>query len=286
MGRGRQVLELLAREDLHHDGQSSSAKLGAVARGGSKSQSTHVGSDKVDLGVTVLAGLRGRHVDDLRRGDRGQARAVSRRVPLPPSCLTETPLSICSAPRPARPHPAPSSAEPESPALESTLLGSIRTLHSPAPRPTRHASTVHHSLEQRRTGCTDLARATLDDDVAVLAEGRALHREGERGTGRGRLERLLVLLVGFHMSFTRAARGRRRGESERGASRGNRGKRETVINGQLVSSSTLHRHGDRAGSTQSESENVPAPARVTARSGRGESETRARGKRSQRSTSS
>jgi hypothetical protein len=39
----------------------------------------------------------------------------------------------------------------------------------------------------------DLARATLDHDVAVLAQGRALHRVGGRGTGIGALEGVLML---------------------------------------------------------------------------------------------
>jgi acetoacetate decarboxylase len=33
---------------------------------------THVGSDKVDLGMAVLSGLRGRHVDDLARTPLGK----------------------------------------------------------------------------------------------------------------------------------------------------------------------------------------------------------------------
>ena len=40
----------------------------------------------------------------------------------------------------------------------------------------------------------DLARAVLNADETVLAQGRALHREGERGAGVGRLEGQLVLL--------------------------------------------------------------------------------------------
>ena len=39
----------------------------------------------------------------------------------------------------------------------------------------------------------DLARTALDDDVAVLPQRRALHREGGRGTGIGALEGVLVL---------------------------------------------------------------------------------------------
>ena len=41
----------------------------------------------------------------------------------------------------------------------------------------------------------DLAGAALDDDVTVLTQSRALHREGERGTGIGGLEGSVVLLV-------------------------------------------------------------------------------------------
>lgn len=77
MGGGRQILELLAGEDV--DG------------------------DQVDLGVTVLAGLGGRHVDDL-------------------------------------------------------------------------------------------AGAALDNDVAVLSQGRALHGVGGGGTGIGALEGVLLVL--------------------------------------------------------------------------------------------
>ena len=39
----------------------------------------------------------------------------------------------------------------------------------------------------------DLARAVLDHDVAVLAQGRALHGVGGRGTGIGALEGVLML---------------------------------------------------------------------------------------------
>lgn len=39
----------------------------------------------------------------------------------------------------------------------------------------------------------DLAGAALDHDVAVLAEGRALHRVGGRGAGIGALEGVLML---------------------------------------------------------------------------------------------
>jgi len=39
----------------------------------------------------------------------------------------------------------------------------------------------------------DLARAVLDDNEAVLPQSRALHREGERGTGVGALEGVLML---------------------------------------------------------------------------------------------
>lgn len=39
----------------------------------------------------------------------------------------------------------------------------------------------------------NLARATLDHNVTVLAQGRALHRVGRRGTGIGALEGVLML---------------------------------------------------------------------------------------------
>ena len=39
----------------------------------------------------------------------------------------------------------------------------------------------------------DLARATLDDDEAVLAQGRALHRIGGRGARIGALKGMLML---------------------------------------------------------------------------------------------
>jgi len=39
----------------------------------------------------------------------------------------------------------------------------------------------------------NLARAVLDDDEAVLPQGRALHRVGGRGTGIGALEGVLML---------------------------------------------------------------------------------------------
>lgn len=42
---------------------------------------------------------------------------------------------------------------------------------------------------------TYLAGTTLDDDVTVLAQSRALHRVGERRTGIGGVEGLGVLLV-------------------------------------------------------------------------------------------
>lgn len=77
MGGGRQILELLASEDVN--------------------------GDQVDLGVTVLAGLGGRHVDDL-------------------------------------------------------------------------------------------AGTALDDDVAVLSQGRTLHGVGGGGTGIGGLEGVLLVL--------------------------------------------------------------------------------------------
>ena len=40
----------------------------------------------------------------------------------------------------------------------------------------------------------DLARAALDDDESVLAEGRALHRIGSGSTGIGALKGVLMLL--------------------------------------------------------------------------------------------
>jgi len=39
----------------------------------------------------------------------------------------------------------------------------------------------------------NLAWAALDDDVAVLSQGRTLHWEGHRGTGVGALESVLML---------------------------------------------------------------------------------------------
>lgn len=39
----------------------------------------------------------------------------------------------------------------------------------------------------------DFARAVLDDDEAVLPQGRALHGKGGRGTGVGALEGVLML---------------------------------------------------------------------------------------------
>jgi len=41
----------------------------------------------------------------------------------------------------------------------------------------------------------DLAGTTLDDDVAVLPQGRALHGKGGRGTGISRLEGMLMLRI-------------------------------------------------------------------------------------------
>jgi len=46
----------------------------------------------------------------------------------------------------------------------------------------------------------DLARAALDDDVAVLSQGRTLHGEGGRCTGIGRIEGVLMLLKGIMVS--------------------------------------------------------------------------------------
>ena len=42
----------------------------------------------------------------------------------------------------------------------------------------------------------DLAGTALDDDEAVLPQGRALHGEGCRGAGVGRLEGVLMLSQG------------------------------------------------------------------------------------------
>jgi len=44
----------------------------------------------------------------------------------------------------------------------------------------------------------DLARATFDDNVTILAEGRALHGEGQRSTRGCRLECLMVALIVGH----------------------------------------------------------------------------------------
>ena len=53
----------------------------------------------------------------------------------------------------------------------------------------------------------DLARAVLDADEAVLPQGRALHREGERRTGIGAVEGVLMLWTiecqQLHMFFSR-----------------------------------------------------------------------------------
>jgi hypothetical protein len=40
----------------------------------------------------------------------------------------------------------------------------------------------------------NLTRSTLDDDVAVLSQGRTLHGESERGTGISGFEGLLVIV--------------------------------------------------------------------------------------------
>lgn len=45
----------------------------------------------------------------------------------------------------------------------------------------------------------DLAGAALDDDEAVLPQSRALHGEGGRGTGVGRVEGVLMLRVVGHL---------------------------------------------------------------------------------------
>lgn len=62
--------------------------------------------------------------------------------------------------------------------------------------------TVLSSLGGRHVN--DLARAALDDDVTVLAQSRALHREGQRRAGVGRLEGVLMLERGkIHISKTK-----------------------------------------------------------------------------------
>jgi hypothetical protein len=43
----------------------------------------------------------------------------------------------------------------------------------------------------------DLARAVLDDNKAVLPQGRALHGEGGRGASVGGLESVLMLFGGI-----------------------------------------------------------------------------------------
>lgn len=48
----------------------------------------------------------------------------------------------------------------------------------------------------------DLAWALLDDDEAVLSQGRALHGVGRRGTGIGALEGVLMLV---NVSFSLVA---------------------------------------------------------------------------------
>jgi hypothetical protein len=48
----------------------------------------------------------------------------------------------------------------------------------------------------------DLARAALDDDEAVLPQGRTLHGIGERGASIGGLECVLMLAV--EVSFLRS----------------------------------------------------------------------------------
>jgi hypothetical protein len=81
---GRETnLELLASEDLH--GQSRNGSLFRWPehswrvrrkRGGA---ATHVDGDEVDLGVTVLASLGSRHVDNLQRaGPRDNVSATAR----------------------------------------------------------------------------------------------------------------------------------------------------------------------------------------------------------------
>lgn len=46
----------------------------------------------------------------------------------------------------------------------------------------------------------NLARAALDDDVTVLTQSRALHREGRRRTSVGRLEGV-IMLRDMHISI-------------------------------------------------------------------------------------
>jgi hypothetical protein len=43
----------------------------------------------------------------------------------------------------------------------------------------------------------NLARAALDDDVTVLTQSRALHGEGQRSAGIGRVEGNIMLLESF-----------------------------------------------------------------------------------------
>ena len=50
----------------------------------------------------------------------------------------------------------------------------------------------------------DLARAALDDNVAVLPQRRALHREGGRRAGISRLEGVLNLRIGAPLVWEHA----------------------------------------------------------------------------------
>lgn len=82
-------------------------------------------------------------------------------------------------------------SRPDSPLIAPTPRTCRTSRAHLFPRGLRRSLPEHHSVQRAKT---DLARATLDDDVAVLAKGRALHRERHGRAGRGRLEGLLVLL--------------------------------------------------------------------------------------------
>lgn len=75
-------------------------------------------------------------------------------------------------------------------AWQSRAAGPAQHAYSRCPCPSP-AAPPHASP----AAATHLARAALDDDVSALAKSRALHRVGERGTGVGRLEVLVVDLV-------------------------------------------------------------------------------------------